>query len=190
MSNSNGDRPTTFSVIIPTYNRPTRLEQLLGSILRSSQPKPLEVIICDDGSTPTTQETVQRFAASLPIKYYFQDDCGYRAGAARNMGIRAAAGDLLVFLDDDLLLPADFFEAHIREQQQRANAVCLGRRKRLHANYTSADNAKLLELLGRAEADDREDRFAAGLGSCLAPWKLLYSCNFSLKRTNPEAYFR
>ena len=102
----------SISVIIPTYNRAHLLPRCLDSVL-SQTSKPLEVIVVDDGSTDSTRDLVARDYPG--VKLITQDNRG--VSAARNAGIRAAAGDWLALLDsDDAWLPGKL------EQQARAVA--------------------------------------------------------------------
>lgn len=99
---------TTFSLIIPTYNRAGFILKTLQSVLNQTC-KDFEIIIVDDGSTDNTQELISTVGDSR-IKY-FKKQHGERA-AARNFGIERAAGDYITFLDsDDLLYPHHFEEA-------------------------------------------------------------------------------
>jgi glycosyltransferase involved in cell wall biosynthesis len=86
----------TVSVVIPTYNRAQLLARALRSVLPECQPGD-EVIVVDDGSSDDTEAVVRAFGP--PVRYLAGVHRG--AGAARNMGIRAASGDLVAFLDDD-----------------------------------------------------------------------------------------
>jgi glycosyltransferase involved in cell wall biosynthesis len=84
------------SVVIPTYNRAHILRRALESAIRECHPGD-EVLVVDDGSTDDTEAVVASFGP--PIRYLRGEHRG--AGAARNTGIRAAAGDLVAFLDSD-----------------------------------------------------------------------------------------
>jgi glycosyltransferase involved in cell wall biosynthesis len=105
---------TMISVIIPTFNRARFLKQALHSLL-AQQRVDMEVIVVDDGSTDDTAAIVA--SCGVAVRYIHQVNAG--VSAARNRGIRAAAGEWLAFLDsDDFWLPhkleaqLDFFRRH------------------------------------------------------------------------------
>ncbi len=96
-----------FSCIIPVYNRPDELKDLLNSLLQQSH-QSFEVIVVEDGSTLRCKEVVAAFADQLTIHYFFQENTGQ--GFARNFGMQQAKGDFFVILDSDVLLPPSYFE--------------------------------------------------------------------------------
>ena len=87
------------SVIIPTYNRAQELRRCLNS-LTCQTAKDFEVIVCDDGSTDNTEETVREFSGKLDIKYLKSSNFGGPA-RPRNLGLRIAKGKFVAFLDAD-----------------------------------------------------------------------------------------
>ena len=89
-----------ISCIIPVHNGERFLRETVDSILAQSHPQ-AEVIVVDDGSTDGTRGIVENYAATaaIPIRYLWQENSG--PAAARNMGIQAAAGDFIAFLDAD-----------------------------------------------------------------------------------------
>lgn len=91
----------SVSVVIPTYERPVQLEQALRALVEQDL-EPFEVIVVDDGPSLAGREAAMRMSAQLPVRYVAEP--GHGAAAARNRGARAAQGDFLVFLDDDMLL--------------------------------------------------------------------------------------
>lgn len=96
-----------FSCIIPVYNRPGEIKDLLGSLLPQTNTQ-FEVIVVEDGSTLRCKEVVDAFADQLTIHYFFQENTGQ--GFARNFGMQQAKGDFFVILDSDVLLPRTYFE--------------------------------------------------------------------------------
>jgi glycosyltransferase involved in cell wall biosynthesis len=90
------------SVIIPTFNRADFLAEAIDSVLAQTA-KDFELIVVDDGSTDRTRGLIANYENR--VRYFFQPNAG--AAAARNLGIRRAAGELIAFLDsDDLWLPS------------------------------------------------------------------------------------
>jgi len=89
-----------ISVIIPTYNRERLLPRALRSVINQST-TPAEVIVVDDGSSDNTRQVIKEIAAwaDLELRYLRQSNRG--PAAARNLGIRAASGEYLAFLDSD-----------------------------------------------------------------------------------------
>ena len=96
-----------FSCIIPVYNRPGELKDLLSSLLSQTYTQ-FEVLVVEDGSTLRCDEIVTSFSQSLSIRYFYQENTGQ--GFARNFGMQQAKGDFFVILDSDVLLPPAYFE--------------------------------------------------------------------------------
>jgi len=98
-----------ISVIIPVYNEEKEIKDCLESLTNQSFPD-LEVIIVDDGSKDKSIEIVSDFkeTAQLDLQILNQDHRG--AGAARNLGVKHAMGEILVFVDADMTFAEDFVE--------------------------------------------------------------------------------
>ena len=97
-----------FSCIIPVYNRPGELQELLRSLLAQTYSQ-FEVIVVEDGSTLRCDEVVTSFSQDLSLRYFYQENTGQ--GFARNFGMQQAKGDFFVILDSDVILPSSYFEA-------------------------------------------------------------------------------
>jgi glycosyltransferase involved in cell wall biosynthesis len=97
-----------YSVIIPVYNRPAELRELLQS-LQAQTRRDFEVIVVEDGSTVTSEAVVDDYAKSLSIRYYFKSNAG--PGPARNFGFAHARGEYFVLFDSDCMLPPSYFES-------------------------------------------------------------------------------
>ena len=102
-----------ISVIVTTYNRPDALRALLDG-LRAQTDRDFEVLVADDGSRDDTGMLVHATARSAPIeiRHVWQEDRGFRAGAARNRATAQAAGDYVVFLDGDCVPRPHFVARH------------------------------------------------------------------------------
>lgn len=96
-----------FSIIIPLYNRPQEIEELLSTLVKQSYTA-FEVIVIEDGSTLDAKDIVASFAAELDIHYYFKPNEGQ--GFARNYGFEKAKGDYFIIFDSDCLIPEDYLE--------------------------------------------------------------------------------
>ncbi|WP_404790610.1 glycosyltransferase family 2 protein [Altericista sp. CCNU0014] len=105
---------TTFSVIIPVYNASTYIEQSLNSVFDQSY-QDFEVIVIDDGSTDDTAEQVHRFSDRATLRYVHQSNAG--PAAARNTGMKMAAGQFIAFLDGDDLWHPQKLAAHLSRLQ-------------------------------------------------------------------------
>ncbi len=96
-----------FSVIIPIYNRPEELDELLESLEKQTF-KDFEVLVVEDGSTLKCGEVVKQYSSSLDIKYFFKKNEGQ--GFARNYAATHAEGEYLVIFDSDVVVPREYFE--------------------------------------------------------------------------------
>ncbi len=124
-----------ISVIMPTFNKAKRLELVLYTLSKQSLSMDMfEVIVIDDGSSDCTCDVVSKYisASELNIKYVYQRNKG--RAAARNKGIEAATGEVIIFLDDDRLVNADFLKHYsiCFEKNNNPNLVALGERKNLY----------------------------------------------------------
>jgi glycosyltransferase involved in cell wall biosynthesis len=97
-----------FSVIVPVFNRPEELKELLKS-LAAQTVTDFEVVIVEDGSTRTSENVVNDFKSRLSIAYYKKPNSG--PGPSRNFGFERATGDYFVVFDSDCILPTSYFEA-------------------------------------------------------------------------------
>ena len=96
-----------YSIIIPVYNRPEEITELLQSITRQTL-KNFEVIIVEDGSTITCKSEVDRFTEKLDIRYFFKENTGQ--GFSRNFGFEQAKGDYFIVFDSDCILPVTYLQ--------------------------------------------------------------------------------
>ncbi|MDE5812616.1 MAG: glycosyltransferase [Muribaculaceae bacterium] len=96
-----------FSIIIPVYNRPDEIEELLESLAAQSC-KDFEVVITEDGSTVPCKDVVDRYADTLNITYLTQENEG--RSPARNRSMANARGQWMVFFDSDCIIPPDYFK--------------------------------------------------------------------------------
>ena len=103
-----------YSVIIPVYNRPDEVDELLQSLTEQSF-KDFEVVIVEDGSSIPCKEVVDTYQDKLDIHYYNKPNSG--PGQTRNYGAERSAGEYLIILDSDCILPAGYLAAIEKELQ-------------------------------------------------------------------------
>ncbi|MCE6989974.1 glycosyltransferase family 2 protein [Dyadobacter sp. CY323] len=96
-----------YSIIIPVYNRPDELQELLECVVLQTY-KNFEVIIVEDGSKVKADQVVDRFNDQLSIRYFFKENGGQ--GFARNYGFERAAGDYFILFDSDALIEPDYLQ--------------------------------------------------------------------------------
>jgi len=119
---TNNQQPLTlkYSIIVPVYNRPQEIQELLESLEKQTY-KDFEVIIVEDGSEKNAKDIVLSFKEILNIKYFFKPNSG--AGQSRNYGMERASGNYFLILDSDVIIPEGYCDAI---------------HKRLSTNFTDA----------------------------------------------------
>jgi len=95
-----------FSIIIPVYNRPDEVKELLDSLIVTDFTKEYEIVIVEDGSTLTCRDVVENYNASLNISYHFKENSG--PGDSRNFGMKKAKGDYFIIFDSDCIIPPTY----------------------------------------------------------------------------------
>lgn len=95
-----------YSIVIPVYNRPSELSELLESIAGQKGEIPYEVIVVEDGSDITSENVVNQYLDRINIKYCFKNNSG--PGDSRNYGMQRSSGQYFILLDSDCLLPDDY----------------------------------------------------------------------------------
>ncbi len=98
----------TYSVIIPVYNRPQEVAELLESLTQQTI-QDFEVVLVEDGSTVTSEKVFEQYSNKLSIQYFFKPNTG--PGPSRNFGFEKARGKYFVVFDSDCILPPHYFEA-------------------------------------------------------------------------------
>ena len=125
-----------FSIIVPVYNRPEEVADLLQS-LKAQTDKGFEIILVEDGSTiPALPEGYD--ASPLRLKYYKKSNEG--RSIARNYGIEHADGDFFIFVDSDCILPPDYI-AKLRRSMEENPTDCFGGPDAAHDSFTDTQKA-------------------------------------------------
>ncbi len=126
-----------FSLIIPVYNRPDEVGELLESLTRQSEGS-FEVVIVEDGSSVTCEVVVAAYSGRLPVQYFVIPNGG--PGQARNYGATKATGDYLIVLDSDCILPPGYIRA-VREELEHTDADAFGGPDRAADSFTDVQKA-------------------------------------------------
>ena len=95
-----------YSFIIPVYNRPEEIQELLESFVRLRTDIKFEVVIVEDGSTVSSKAIVDNFMDTLEISYFYKKNSG--PGDSRNYGMKRAKGNYFIILDSDCILPDNY----------------------------------------------------------------------------------
>lgn len=126
-----------LSLIIPLFNRPVEIEELLSSFLKQGDAN-FEVVIVEDGSAQKSEEIVDRYKGQLDIKYFFKDNSG--PGLSRNYGAQRAHGDYLIFLDSDCIIPPHYI-ATVRAFLNSTYVDAFGGPDRADESFTDVQKA-------------------------------------------------
>lgn len=97
-----------YSFVIPVYNRPQEILELLESMTKMEFKEDFEIVIVEDGSSETSETIVKSFSDRLHISYYFKPNSG--PGPSRNYGMRKAKGNYFIILDSDVLMSPDYLK--------------------------------------------------------------------------------
>jgi len=130
-------RQPFFSVIVPVYNRPQEVEDLLQSLTLQTY-RQFEVLLIEDGSTLTSKAVFERYAPQLNLQYFFKPNSG--PGPSRNFGFEKAKGDYLVIFDSDCVIPTHYF-ATVHAHLQHEPLDAWGGPDRGHADFTALQQA-------------------------------------------------
>ena len=109
-----------YSFIIPVYNRPDEVDELLDSLTRQTI-RDFEVVVVEDGSSIPCKDVVDNYADRLSIHYYNKENSG--PGQTRNYGVERANGEYMLILDSDCILPENYLkEVEAELQCKKADA--------------------------------------------------------------------
>lgn len=126
-----------YSVVIPVYNRPNEVRELLDSLTEQTL-KNFEVLIIEDGSSNKCESVVKSYQSSLDIHYYFKDNSGQ--GFTRNYGFERAKGDYFIVFDSDCLIPAKYIEK-VDQFLENNKVDAFGGPDAAHTSFTTLQKA-------------------------------------------------
>ncbi|MDR2920952.1 MAG: glycosyltransferase [Tannerella sp.] len=126
-----------LSLIIPVYNRPQEIDELLQSLTNQTEDG-FEVIIVEDGSQIKSLDIVEKYQDKFPLSYYYTLNGG--PGQARNYGATKANGVYLIVLDSDCIIPPDYIR-EVKENIEKTNADAFGGPDRASDSFTPVQKA-------------------------------------------------
>ena len=129
-----------YSIVVPVYNRPDEVDELLESLC-SQTLKDFEVVIVEDGSQKPCKDVCDKYANILNLHYYYKDNSG--PGQSRNYGVEHANGDYVIILDSDVVLPNGYLAA-VNSQLSIVNSqfsIAFGGPDASHPSFTPVQKA-------------------------------------------------
>ncbi len=129
---------TFFSIVVPVYNRPEEIRELLESLQKQDFSKDFEVVIVEDGSSESSEDVVRSFQDNLRISYYFKENSG--PGDSRNYGMKKAKGNYFIILDSDCILPKQYL-SEVDKELTREFVHCFGGPDAADASFTTVQKA-------------------------------------------------
>lgn len=163
------------SVVIPTYNRIDRIRRVLDALERQTYPRQaFEIIVVSDGSTDGTDDYLRSVAAAGRVRPLFQTNGG--PAAARNAGVRAAAGNLVVFIDDDVVPAPGCLSSHVEIHR------AAGRQVAVVGPLLTPTDVKLSPWVAWEQAKLEEQYEAMVSGKWQPTARQFYTGNASLRR--------
>lgn len=112
-----------FSLIIPVYNRPDEVDELLESLTKSDYNEAFEIVLVEDGSSIPCKSVVMKYQGKLNISYYFKPNSG--PGDSRNFGMIKAIGNYFIIFDSDCIIPSNYL-TEVRKELDREYVDCFG----------------------------------------------------------------
>jgi glycosyltransferase involved in cell wall biosynthesis len=127
-----------FSIIIPVYNRPQEVDELLESLTKSTYTNPFEVVIVEDGSSIDCKSIVEKFQNQLDLAYYYKPNSG--PGDSRNFGMQKAKGDYFIIFDSDCIIPPTYL-AEVELELSHEFVDCYGGPDAATSTFTDIQKA-------------------------------------------------
>ena len=128
-----------YSIIVPVYNRPDEVNELLESLC-SQKLRDFEVVIVEDGSKDTCKDVCDKYADILDLHYYFKENSG--PGQSRNYGVERAQGEYVIILDSDVVVPEGYLAAIDSALGPQPSAVAaFGGSDAAHPSFTPVQKA-------------------------------------------------
>lgn len=126
-----------YSIIVPVFNRPDEVEELLESLTTQTL-HDFEVVIVEDGSSIPCKDVCKKYENRLNLKYFDKPNSG--PGQSRNYGVERAEGEYAIILDSDVVLPEGYLQA-IDDELKREHADAFGGPDKAHPSFTDTQKA-------------------------------------------------
>ena len=127
-----------ISFIIPVFNRPNEIRELLDSFSNLISSKDFEIVIIEDGSTMDSKDVIEHFKGHLNISYYKKKNSG--PGDSRNYGMKLAKGNYFIILDSDCILPEDYMK-NVMDNLKNNYVDCFGGVDGSHESFSDYQKA-------------------------------------------------
>ena len=126
-----------ISFIIPVFNRPNEIDELLNSFCLQKESKDFEIVIIEDGSSNKCDKIIKNYK-NLNISYYYKDNSG--PGDSRNFGMNKAKGSYFIILDSDIILPENYCTILI-DNLSKNFSECFGGVDDSHSSFNNFQKA-------------------------------------------------
>ena len=127
-----------FSFIIPVYNRPQEIQELLDSFVAMNYKDSYEIVIVEDGSSISSKHIAESFSDQLTISYFFKENSG--PGDSRNFGMNQAKGNFFIILDSDCILPPNYLNV-VLDNLKKDYSDCFGGPDAAHSSFSKLQKA-------------------------------------------------
>lgn len=127
-----------YSFVIPVYNRPDEIDELLESLVHQQYKNEFEIVVVEDGSTVKCDAIVAKYQAVLNISYYYKSNSG--PGDSRNFGMRVAKGSYFIILDSDCIIPANYLN-EVDAYLSKNFVDCFGGPDAAHESFSDVQKA-------------------------------------------------
>lgn len=186
------------SIIVTTYNQSAILIHILNSLLNQRTKFNFEILICDDGSEEDNYSIIRRYfnnSGRISITYLYQQDRGFRAGQARNMGLNRARGKIAILLDGDMVPDRYFVQKHISFHKINKGHVLTGGRlviddldffREIKPEYHIDKIIKKLSTYSTINKEEYGYRHKWAKSD--KPWMSIFSCNLSFPLSKNARY--
>ena len=126
-----------YSIVVPVYNRPDEVDELLESLCQQTV-KDFEVLIIEDGSVKPCKDVCDKYANILDLHYYAKENSG--PGQSRNYGAERANGEFVIILDSDVVLPTGYLQA-VEDELKQNPCEAFGGPDAAHPSFTPVQKA-------------------------------------------------